>query len=89
MEYRKKVKISNKLGFHLRVVSMFVTEADKFKSDIKIKYDENDIDGKSIMSVMSLGLPYGTEIEIIADGPDSKEAMAKLLKLFENKFGEE
>ncbi len=89
MEYKRKVKISNKVGFHVRAVSMFVIEAEKFTSDVKVKCNDVEVDGKSIMSVLGLGAEAGKEIEITTTGPDSKEAMAKLVKLVENKFGED
>jgi phosphotransferase system HPr (HPr) family protein len=88
MQYKKKVKIVNKAGFHLRAVAVFVKEAEKFKSDIKVRHDEIEAEGKSIMGLTTLGAGIGVEIEIKADGPDAKEAVARLTKLIADKFGE-
>jgi len=88
MIFSKKVKIVNNAGFHLRAVAVFVKEASKFKSDIKVKNGNIEADGKSIMGLTTLGAGKGVEIEIKADGPDAKEALARLTKIISEKFGE-
>ncbi|MFP4465909.1 MAG: HPr family phosphocarrier protein [Candidatus Goldiibacteriota bacterium] len=88
MEYSIKVKVVNKLGFHLRAVAVFVKEAEKFMSDIKVRHKDVTADGKSIMGLMTLVAAQGTEIEISASGNDAKEAVMSLKKVVENKFGE-
>lgn len=88
MEYTKKVRVINKLGFHLRAVAVFVKEAEKYKSSLKVRHGDIEADGKSIMGLMTLVAAQGTEIEISADGVDAKEAVAALVKVVENKFGE-
>ncbi|HPD18135.1 MAG: HPr family phosphocarrier protein [Candidatus Goldbacteria bacterium] len=89
MRYSKKVKLINKLGIHLKAAAAFVMTAEKFKSEIKVKYNNIEADGKSIMSVLGLGAPFKSEIEIIANGADAKEAIFGLEKLIKEKFGEE
>jgi|YelNatPaOPRAMG01_1025707.scaffolds.fasta_scaffold01039_17 phosphotransferase system HPr (HPr) family protein len=88
MRYAKKIKLVNKLGIHLKAAATFVMTAEKFKSEIKVKYNNIEADGKSIISILSLGAPYNSEIEIITNGSDAKEAIVKLEKLIKNKFGE-
>ena len=88
MEYIKKVKIVNKLGFHLRAVAVFVKEAEKFKSLIKVAHNEIEADGKSIMGLMTLIASRGCEVQIKATGNDAKEAVNRLEKVIQNKFGE-
>ena len=88
MEYKKTAKIVNVLGFHLRAVAVFVKESEKFKCDIKVRHGEVEADGKSIMGLMTLIAPQGSEIEIRATGNDAKEAIAKLTQVIKNKFGE-
>ena len=88
MEFLKKVKIVNKLGFHLRAVAVFVKEAEKFKSLIKVMHNDIEADGKSIMGLMTLVASQGCEVEIKATGSDAKEAVNKLAKVIQNKFGE-
>lgn len=90
MRYSQKVTVINKLGFHLRAVAVLVKEAEKYKSTIKIKNISRDIeaDGKSILGLLTLIVPQGSEIEIKAEGPDAKEAVEQLVKIVQNKFGE-
>lgn len=85
----KTLKIENKTGLHARPASMFVQEANKFKSKIKISAKDKTVDAKSILMIMSLGLTQGTELTISAEGPDEADALAALAKLVEDKFGEE
>lgn len=88
MIYTKKAKITNKLGFHLRAVAIFVKEAEKYKSTIKVRHKDIEADGKSIMGLMTLIASEGSEIQIKAEGPDAKEAINNLVKIIQNKFGE-
>jgi phosphotransferase system HPr (HPr) family protein len=71
------------------IIFSYVIVAEKFKSEIKVRYNNIEADGKSIMSVLGLGAPYKSKIEIIADGVDAREAIEKLEELIKNKFGEE
>ena len=81
--------IENKTGIHARPASIFVQTATKFKSKIQLQAKGKTIDAKSILMIMSMGLVKGTEVTIIADGPDEAEAVKALKDLIESKFGEE
>lgn len=81
--------VENKSGIHARPASMFVQEAMKFTSAVQIKARDKVADAKSILMIMGMGLSRGTEITIMADGPDEKEAVEALQKLVASKFGEE
>lgn len=65
---------------------MFVQEANKYESDIEIELEENNVNGKSIIGIMSLGAFHGEEITIIAKGKDEKEAIKALEELINNGF---
>lgn len=84
----KKFKIKNKLGLHARAAAVFVRLTSKFDSKITVKKGDFEIDGKSILGVLSLAAINGTEIEIIISGPDSEEAMSRIGDLIEKGFGE-
>ena len=75
--------------YHARPASIFVQTATKFKSKIQLQAKGKTIDAKSILMIMSMGLVKGTEVTIIADGPDEAEAVKALKDLIESKFGEE
>ena len=83
------VTIENKTGIHARPASVFVQTATKFKSKVQIKAKGKTVDAKSILMIMSMGLVKGTEVTIIADGPDEAEAVNALKDLIDSKFVEE
>lgn len=79
-----KYTISNKVGLHARPASLFVRRANEFQSRIHIRTEQMDIDAKSILSVMSLGAGRGTVIEIVAEGPDEKQAIHALVEVLDS-----
>ena len=83
------ITIENKTGIHARPASIFVQTATKFKSKVQIQAKGKTVDAKSILMIMSMGLVKGTEITIIADGPDEVDAVKALADLVASKFGEE
>lgn len=85
---RKVVKLKNKLGMHARASSKFVELAKTFKSEIKVCKNGEAVNGKSILGLLMLAAAFNEEIEIMAEGPDEKEALESLLKLVEERFGE-
>lgn len=87
--YEKTVTVKNKTGLHARPAAMFVQSAGKFASEIWIEKEGKKVNAKSIMGVMSLGVSQGTEIKIIAEGEDEREAVEKLSELINSNFGEE
>ena len=80
--------IQNATGIHARPASTFVQTASKFKSKVQIKAKGKTVDAKSILMIMSMGLSKGTEITLVADGPDEADAVAQLKALVDSKFGE-
>ncbi|MFK4785441.1 HPr family phosphocarrier protein [Fusobacterium sp. MFO224] len=85
-----EVEIKNKAGLHARPSSLFVQVATKFDSEIKVRYDDEEINGKSIMGLMLLAAEQGRKLELEADGSDEIEMLEALKKLIEvEKFGEE
>lgn len=85
----REVTLLNKTGLHARPAALFVQEASKYKSDIRVEKDGKQVNAKSIMGILSLGVSQGTKIKITANGEDEKEAVEGLVKLVESKFGEE
>lgn len=85
---QQTTNIVNKLGLHARAAAKFVTQASLFDSDITVKRNGQNVNGKSIMGVMMLAAAKGSEIELIIDGPDEQQAMQSLLELIQNRFGE-
>lgn len=79
----KKVIISNKTGLHARPAAQFVQKAGKFDAKIEIIFDEKEVNAKSIMGVMSLGVGQGNEIILRADGEDAETAVKELVDFIE------
>jgi len=86
--HKRTVTIVNKLGLHARAAAKFVTLASGFESDVQLMRGDREVNGKSIMGVMMLAAGKGTEIELVADGPDETEALQRLVALVEDRFGE-
>ncbi len=82
-------KIINKLGLHARPAAIFVQKAGKYRSDITVSKNGQRVSGRSIMGLMMLAAGKGSEIEIIANGPDEKEMVKDLGEFIEKKFDEE
>jgi phosphocarrier protein HPr len=83
------VTIKNRAGIHARPAALLVQTARKFKSKIFIEKENDRINGKSIMGIITLGAGYGTELKLIAEGEDEQDALAAMLRLFELKFEED
>ncbi len=85
----KTLTVRNKLGLHARPAAMMVQTASRFKSKIKIFKGDQEVDGKSIMGLMTLAAAVGSTLRIVADGEDETQATEALAKLVETGFGEE
>lgn len=84
----KEITICNKLGLHARAAAKLVTLASEFESEIQIRRNDNQVNGKSIMGVMMLAAGNGTTIEISTSGPDEQTAMEKIEALINDRFDE-
>ncbi len=83
------VKLLNKVGLHARPAALFVETAKKFRSDIRVEKDGKEVDAKSILGILSLGAEYGSVITIKVNGEDADKALKALVKLVNDRFGEE
>lgn len=72
------VKIGFEEGLETRNMALLVQTAGKYKSNIRVRAGDYTVNAKSIMGVMTLGLDYGEEVELLVDGPDEKEAIEDL-----------
>jgi phosphocarrier protein HPr len=90
MENNRILKIINDLGIHARSSARIVELAGRYKSKLYFKKNGHDeVDGDSILSILTLACPKGTELNARAVGEDSKELLEDLNRLFEQKFGED
>lgn len=84
----ERVTLCNRLGLHARAASKLVSTAAEFESNVSVMRDDRRVNAKSIMGVLMLAAPVGTELVIECDGPDEKAALAALVALVEDRFGE-
>ena len=82
------IELKNESGLHARPASLFVSECAKYKATICIQKNNKEYNGKSILSVLSLGAVKGDKITITALGEDEEAALQSLDKLISGGFGE-
>lgn len=85
---RQSVTIINKLGLHARAAAKLVETASRYDSRVELIKGNRQVDAKSIMPVMMLAASQGTEVELVAEGPDEQQAIAALEALINDYFGE-
>ena len=81
--------IANRLGLHARAAAQMVKTANRFASETRVKSGDREVNGKSIMGILTLAAGQGSLIIVTAEGPDEKEALTALGELIMGKFGEE
>jgi phosphocarrier protein HPr len=85
----RELAIRNRLGLHARAAAKFVQTASRFKSDVKIRKDGEEVDGKSILGILLLAASQGTLLTIAVSGEDETEAFAAVEDLILRSFDEE
>ena len=85
----REVTVKNRAGLHTRPASMIVRTASKFEADFYIQKDHYEINGKSIIGVMTLAAEQGANLTLIFEGSDEEQASNAVVELFEKGFGEE
>lgn len=83
------IQIKNKFGLHARPAAEFVKVANRFQSEVWVRKQDLEVNGKSIMGMMMLAAECGAEITIRANGDDAREAVGELVALVNSRFGEE
>ena len=82
--------IRNQMGMHIRSCGLFVAVAAKFKSQVFVSRDgQDEINGKSIMGLISLAAESGVTIRVRTEGPDADAMLAALKELVDGNFGGE
>ena len=85
----RSVAIQNRYGLHARPAAEFVKLASRFRSDVTVRKQDLEVNGKSIMGMMMLAAEFGSEITIRASGDDAENAVQDLVALINGRFGEE
>ena len=79
--------ITVETGVHARPATLLVNKAGQYESEIDIAYRDKKVNLKSIMGVMSLGIPNGAEVEITVDGNDEDEALDGITRIIKENLG--
>ncbi len=85
----KEIEVTNTLGLHARPASMLVKLTTQFESEIYIRKDSDEVNGKSIMGIITLAAGKGVKLRFVIDGADAGEAMERIEELFTSNFGED
>jgi len=85
---RRQVEITNSLGLHLRPADKFVKLALRYQADVRVHYNGNQFNGKSILDLTTLAAECGTRLELEARGPDAEAAVEALADLVSAQFYE-
>lgn len=84
----QQVTLVNAQGFHMRPAGAFAGAMAKYKSDVTIKFNGNDVNGKSLMNIIAACIKCGSTVEIVCSGEDENEALKEAVSLIESGFGE-
>jgi phosphocarrier protein len=84
----KELVVNNKMGIHARPAAMIVRITNKFKAEVFVEKDEEQVNGKSIMGLMMLAAGKGSRVKFLATGDDAPQMLTELEQLFARKFDE-
>jgi phosphocarrier protein HPr len=85
----KEITIVNRLGMHARPAALFVKVSSRFRSDIWVKKENEEVNGKSIMGLMMLAAGQGSKLHVRCEGPDAEQAMKEIEALIAAHFNED
>jgi phosphocarrier protein len=85
----KDIAIINRLGLHARPAAMFVRIASRFRAEIWVAKEGEEVNGKSIMGLMMLAAGQGSKLHLRCEGPDADKALEELEELIKSRFNED
>ncbi|MBN1433475.1 HPr family phosphocarrier protein [Candidatus Fermentibacterales bacterium] len=85
----RTVTVPNRLGIHARPAALIVRRASVFRSDVRLRFGSDEVNAKSIMGVMTLAAGKDSQLVVIAEGKDEKDAVDAICELVSSGFGED
>ena len=85
----KEIAIVNRLGLHARPAALFVKVASRYRSDVWVKKENEEVNGKSIMGLMMLAAGQGSKLQVRCEGPDAARALDEIEELIKARFNED
>ncbi len=84
----RDITITNSSGLHARPATFFIQKANSYKSSVWVKSEDRQVNAKSLLGVLSLGIAKGMSVTLIAEGPDETAAVVGLSELINSGFSE-
>src|SRR6476661_10045436 len=88
-KFGKELIVQNRLGLHARPSAMFVKLCSRFRCDVWVEKDGEQVNGKSIMGLMMLAAGLGSKLKITCEGADGEKALTEIEGLIQRKFDED
>lgn len=85
---QRSVRVVNSAGLHARPCHAIVSAAQAFRSDLRVRFEGREINGKSILELMTLVAGPGAELQLLARGADAEALLSRLEQIFAAGFGE-
>jgi phosphocarrier protein len=89
MIVEKTLVIKNELGLHARSAALIVRTLERFQSSVVLERDGNTVDARSLLDILTLGCPKDSRVVVRAEGVDAQEVVESIVKLVNDRFGEE
>src|SRR5204862_2336966 len=85
----KEITVVNRLGLHARPAALFVKVASRFRAEVWVKKESEEVNGKSSMGLMMLRDGEGSKLQIRCEGPDAERALEEIEGLIKGRFNED
>ena len=85
----KEIPVVNRLGLHARPAALFVKVASRFRAEVWVKKESEEVNGKSIMGLMMLAAGQGSKLHVRCEGPDADKAIEEIEALIKAGFNED
>jgi phosphocarrier protein HPr len=89
LKVEKDITIVNRLGLHARPAAMFVRISTRYRAEVWVSKEGEEINGKSIMGLMMLAAGQGSTLHLRCEGPDADKAVEELEELIKSRFNED
>ena len=84
-----QLTLINRQGLHARAAAAFVRAITGLRADVTVSWQNQTVNGRSMLELMTLGAPLGSVLEVTTSGVDAEAALAKLTEVIANRFYEE
>lgn len=85
---QRSVELVNRLGLHARAAAKFVNVSSAFAAEITVQFNDEEVNGKSILGLLLLAAPCGSRLTLRAHGEDAEQALEAIANLIADRFGE-